>query len=278
MISTKHLRQGQPWVMGIVNLTQDSFFDGGAYYEPEKAVSHAKKMIADGAQLIDVGAESTRPGAQAVPLELEWSRLAPVLEALVKLEGVMVSVDTQKTEIMRRAIDLGVDMINSVNALGDQGAKALLAEKNVWVCLMHMHQTPATMQKQPLDGEHGWQVLLQSLRESLAACLKAGIRRDQIIIDPGFGFGKTPQLNWMLIERASELRAFGYPLLLGASRKSSLGLVTGKAVDDRLIASVSVAAIAAAKGYDVIRAHDVAETYEACAIAHAIHPFEEKSL
>jgi dihydropteroate synthase len=257
-------------VMGILNLTDDSFSDGGLYASPDQALVRAQDMVSEGASIIDVGAESTRPGARSVPLEQEWARLEPVLEKLVLLDGVIISVDTQKKEIMRRSLALGVGMINSVNALGDEGAMSLIADSSALVCLMHMHKSPETMQKRPLGGEEGLSIIISSLEQSVQKSLQAGIQPEQIILDPGFGFGKSPQLNWMLISRIQELRALGYPLLLGASRKSSLGLVTGKDVDDRLSASVAVAAIAVSMGYDIIRAHDVAETYDAYCIAHAI--------
>ncbi len=257
-------------VMGILNLTDDSFSDGGLYVSPDQALARAQDMVSEGASIVDVGAESTRPGARSIPLEQEWARLEPVLEKLVLLDDVIISVDTQKTEIMRRSLALGVGMINSVNALGDEGAMSLIANSNALVCLMHMYKTPKTMQKRPLDGEEGLSIIIRSLEQSVQRSLQAAIQPEQIILDPGFGFGKSPQLNWMLISRIQELRALGYPLLLGASRKSSLGLVTGKGVDDRLSASVAVAAIAVSMGYDIIRAHDVVETYDACCIAHAI--------
>ncbi len=260
---------GEPVVMGIVNVTPDSFSDGGKFLLRDHAVARARQMIEEGAAIIDIGGESTRPGAIAATLEQELERVLPVLEILVS-EGALVSVDTQKTEVMRQAINLGTAMINDVNALQANGAIPVCAASNVAVCLMHKQGTPATMQHAPR-----YDSVVAEVREFLIsrarACEVAGIARERIVIDPGFGFGKTGEHNFSLLRDLREFVALGLPVLAGFSRKSSLGQVTGRAVEDRLAGSLATALIAAQNGAKIIRVHDVKETVDVLKIWRAVN-------
>ncbi len=256
-------------VMGIVNVTPDSFSDGGKFFARDQAVAHARQMIAEGAAIIDIGGESTRPGAIAATLQEELDRVMPVLEILVQ-DGVIVSVDTQKTEVMREAIRAGAAMINDVNALQAPGAIEVCAASNVAVCLMHRQGAPDTMQRAPKYQNVVVEVS-DFLQARAHACESAGIAHDRIVIDPGFGFGKTVEHNFTLLRRLGDLTALGYAVLAGFSRKSSLGAITGRDVDDRLAASLAVALIAAQNGAQILRVHDVKETIDVLKIWRASH-------
>lgn len=246
--------------MGIVNITPDSFSDGGNFLARDQAIAHARQMRDEGAAIIDIGGESTRPGAIAATLQQELDRVMPVLETLAR-DGVMVSVDTQKTAVMREAIRLGACMINDVNALQALGAIEACAESNVAVCLMHKQGAPENMQHAP-----SYQNVTTEVRHFLLgraqACETAGLARTRIVIDPGFGFGKTVEHNFTLLRELNLLAQDKFPVLAGFSRKSSLGAVTGRAVEDRLPASLAVALIAAQNGAKIIRVHDVKETVD----------------
>ncbi|HSW16556.1 MAG TPA: dihydropteroate synthase [Ramlibacter sp.] len=252
----------RPQVMGIVNLTPDSFSDGGSHDSPRAALAHCERLMAEGADILDLGAESTRPGSPPVPLEQERERLMPVLREALRL-GVPVSVDTYKAPLMREALDAGADIVNDIWALRQSGAaEAVAAHGACGVCLMHMHGRPQTMQLSPMEGDpmpHVLGLLQQATDELLAR----GVSRDRIAWDPGIGFGKTPQQNFALLARQGELLARGYPLLVGWSRKSSLGAVTGLDVGERLAPSVAAALIAVERGARVVRVHDVKETVAA---------------
>ena len=252
------LRASGPLVMGIVNLTPDSFYDGGRSLDPGKAISHAKRLIDEGADIVDIGAESTRPGANPVDTRIELERLRPLLAAL-RDSPVPVSVDTMKPEVMRIAIGEGAAMINDVYALRVPGALEAVSGSDASVCLMHMQGEPRTMQTSP-----SYEDVVAEIRSFLAAradaALASGISRDRVIIDPGFGFGKTVDHNMRLLACLESFGELGYPVLFGASRKSSLGTITGRAPDDRLAASLAVALMAAERGASIIRVHDVAET------------------
>ncbi len=256
--------------MGIVNVTPDSFADGGKFLLRDHAVARARQMVEEGAAIIDIGGESTRPGAVAATLEQELERVLPVLEILAG-EGVFVSVDTQKTDVMREAIKRGAAMINDVNALQASGAITVCAESNVAVCLMHKQGTPASMQLAPR-----YESVVTEVREFLIsrrrACAISGIAPERIVIDPGFGFGKTAEHNFRLLRDLREFAALGSPVLAGFSRKSSLGQVTGRAVEDRLAASLATALIAAQNGAKIIRVHDVKETVDVLKIWRAVNP------
>ena len=262
------LSLAQPLVMGIVNVTPDSFSDGGKFLARKQAIAHAQKLIVDGADILDIGGESTRPGAAAASLQEELDRVMPVLQALVG-EGVPISIDTQKTAIMQAAIDAGAAMINDVNALQADGAIEACSRANVAVCLMHMHGTPQTMQKQPIYVDVVREVG-DFLTARATACETAGIARARIVIDPGFGFGKTVEHNFTLLRELRKLVALGYPLLAGYSRKSSLGTVTGRPVDQRLAASLTAAIIATQNGATILRVHDVRETVDALKVMEAV--------
>ncbi|HEX4858816.1 MAG TPA: dihydropteroate synthase [Usitatibacteraceae bacterium] len=253
--------------MGVVNVTPDSFSDGGRYLARDAAVRHAERLIADGADLLDIGGESTRPGAAAASLQEELDRVLPVLEALAAC-GVPLSVDTQKPQVMRAAIFAGASMINDVNALREPGAIEALADSAAAVCLMHMQGTPRTMQESP--QYHSVTVEVGAfLGERALACVKAGIKAPRIVVDPGFGFGKTAEHNLTLLRELPTLTRLGYPVLAGLSRKSTLGAITGRPVELRLAASLAAALIAAQNGATILRVHDVAETVDALKVLKA---------
>jgi dihydropteroate synthase len=252
-----------PKVMAIVNVTPDSFSDGEHGSTAKAALNLAHQLLKDGADILDIGGESTRPGAAAVSPEEECLRIQPVIEELVQW-GVPVSVDTRHTRTMLAALDWGVDIINDVQALRDGGAvQALARHGQAGVCLMHMRgDDPATMQSQITQADVLHEVA-EFLSGRVQACVKAGIAAERMVLDPGIGFGKSPDQNWRLLQYQSELLKLGYPLLVGWSRKSTLGLVTGRAVHERLPASIAAAVLAAERGARVIRVHDVAATVDA---------------
>ncbi len=258
----------RPLVMGIVNVTPDSFSDGGHFYSPERAVAHALRLVDQGADLLDIGGESTRPGAQPVSVEEELSRIRPVLQGLSNC-GVPLSVDTLKPEVMRAAIRAGADMINDVNALRADGAVEAVADSGAAVCLMHMQGEPRTMQHAPC-----YQDVVAEVGDFLAARIavaeQGGIARERIVIDPGFGFGKSLEHNLALLSGLGELQALGVPLLAGLSRKSMLGALTGLPVEERMVPSVAAAVISALKGAKILRVHDVKETRQALQIVGAL--------
>lgn len=251
----------RPRVMGIVNVTPDSFSDGGAHADTASALAHCERLVAEGADILDIGGESTRPGAPPVGVEEELARVLPVIEGARAL-GVPLSVDTLKPEVMRAAIGAGVDVVNDVQALRRPGALEAVAASPVGVCLMHMRGDPRTMQQQTRYDDVVAEVV-DFLRERVQALVAAGIAADRITLDPGIGFGKTPEQNLELLRRQHELLALGHPLLLGWSRKSTLGVLTGRPVGERLSASVAAALAAVARGARIVRVHDVAATVDA---------------
>ena len=259
----------RPQVMGIVNVTPDSFSDGGRYGSTAAALRHCEQLLKEGADILDIGGESTRPGSPAVPLDEELSRVVPLVREAVTL-GVPISVDTYKPEVMRAVLDLGADIVNDIWALRQPGAAAAVAaHPQCGVCLMHMHRDPQTMQQAPMDGDVVPQVL--SFLELQAHHLLAlGVEKTRILLDAGIGFGKTVEQNFALLARHSELLAAGYPLLAGWSRKSSLGAVTGLEVDQRMVPSVAAAVLAVERGASVVRVHDVRETVAALAVWSAM--------
>ncbi len=262
------LRLDRPLVMGIVNLTPDSFSGDGFANDVDRAVAHAHAQIAAGADVLDIGAESTRPGAQPTELAEELRRLLPVLNALWGC-GVPVSIDTYKPRVMAEALAAGADMINDITGFGDPAALEIVARSNCGLCIMHTLDAPLTMQQAPRYRD-----VVSEVRGFLAArlmdCRQAGIADERIMLDPGFGFGKTLEHNLALLRRLPELRVDGLPLLIGISRKSMLGAITGRAVDERLCASVAAALLAAQRGAAILRVHDVAATRDALAVWSAL--------
>lgn len=263
----------RPLVMGILNVTPNSFSDGGHFYSLESAISRAEQMIADGVDIIDIGAESTRPGVPSVPQAEELRRLMPVLYALRDC-GKPISVDTNKSAVMREVIDAGADMINDVNAFRDVGALALLAGSDCGLCIMHMQGEPQTMQQQP-QYDNVTQEVTAFLQQRVDAAVAAGIARERICIDPGFGFGKTLAHNTALLRNLRGIAdALDLPLLAAMSRKSMLGALTGKPVEQRLAGSLAAALAAAAQGAAIVRVHDVAETVDALTVWQAALPLK----
>jgi len=262
------LENTRPLVMGIVNLTPDSFSGDGMAADCDRALRHAQAQIAAGADLLDVGAESTRPGAQPVSVEDEIARLLPVLAGLRGC-GVPISVDTYKPEVMRAALAAGADMINDICGFADPAAIEAVAGSDCSVCIMHMQGEPRSMQAAPHYGDVVDEVGA-FLAERAAACEAAGISRDRVLLDPGFGFGKSLLHNLELFRHLPQLGAMGWPLLVGVSRKSMLGAITGKAIEERLAASVSAAVLAAQRKAAIIRVHDVAATRDALAVWAAV--------
>lgn len=260
----------EPQLMGILNVTPDSFSDGGRFVEPSCAVAQARQMVAEGASIIDIGGESTRPGAQAVAVEDELHRVLPVIQAL-RASGLAatISIDTCKPEVMRAAVAAGAGIINDVYALRQPGALEAAAELNVPVCLMHMQGEPRTMQAAPHYDDVVAEVR-DFLLARVEACLAAGIARHNIILDPGFGFGKTVAHNLVLLKHLPVLCALGYPVLVGLSRKSMLGALLNTSVEERLYGTVALTTIAVAAGARVIRVHDVRANRDAMRVAMAV--------
>jgi dihydropteroate synthase len=262
----------QPKVMGIVNVTPDSFSDGGKYASSGSAICHAEKLLKDGAAILDIGGESSRPGAPQVPLDVELSRVLPVVIEAVKL-GVPVSVDTYKPQVMQAVLDAGADIINDIWALRQPGAEAVIAKHaSCGVCLMHMHKEPQTMQSEPMQDDVDTivaQVLYFLQQRKKDICL-IGIDPTRISIDPGIGFGKTVEQNFALLARQQVLLALGLPILSGWSRKSSLGAITGLSMAQRMPPSVVAAVLAVQNGASIVRVHDVQETVAALKVLKAV--------
>lgn len=257
-----------PLIMGIVNVTPDSFSDGGLLPTATAAVEHAMRLVDEGADILDIGGESTRPGAQPVSAAEELERVIPVLEAL-RDAGVPVSIDTQKPEVMVAAIRAGASMINDVNALQAEGALDAVATTSVALCLMHKQGEPQTMQQQPSYRDVVAEVQ-EFLAARVAAALAAGVARERLLIDPGFGFGKSLEHNLTLLRQLDRLEALGVPLLAGLSRKTMLGTITGNAVGERVHASVAAAVLAVMKGARILRVHDVRATRDALKVIRAV--------
>ena len=264
----------RPWVMGIVNITPDSFSDGGQQALTAQALRHAEKLLGDGAQILDIGGESTRPGATAVPLSQELARLMPFVREAVRWH-VPISVDTYKPEVMQAVLDCGVDIINDIWALRQPGAERVIAaHPGCGVCLMHMHRDPQTMQLETMAGDV-LAVVETFLQDRVRVLLEQGIAAQRLVLDPGIGFGKTVAQNFQLLARQAELLRLGYPILAGWSRKSALGAVLSKEGQvpepaQRQSASVAAALLAVERGASVVRVHDVKETVDALKVWQAI--------
>ena len=265
----RSLDLSRPQVMGILNVTPDSFSDGGRYSRLDAALRHAEAMVRAGATLIDVGGESTRPGAPAVSEQAELERVCPVVEALARELDVVISVDTSTAAVMRESTGLGAGLINDVRSLQRPGALEAAAASGLPVCLMHMRGEPGNMQDDPRYPDIHAEVH-DFLAERLAACVAAGIARERVLLDPGFGFAKTLEHNLRLFQHVERLHAFGLPLLVGVSRKSMIGKVLDRSVDARLYGSLALAALAVAKGAQIVRVHDVAETVDVVRMIAAV--------
>ncbi len=264
------LNLNRPHVMGIVNVTPDSFSDGGKYTSIDLAVAHGLKLIAEGADILDIGGESTRPGAAPVSLDEELRRVIPVIEALSAVSTVPLSIDTYKPEVMRQSIAAGIDIVNDVRALQEDHAVKIVANSNVGVCLMHMQGMPQTMQVAPSYQDVVAEVK-QFLLERMQVVMSAGIAQERIVLDPGFGFGKTTEHNIALIQHLGEIGELG-PLLVGLSRKSVLGKIAGGDELQRLHAGLAASVISAMKGAKILRVHDVKATVDALKVVTAVLP------
>lgn len=258
----------RPIIMGIVNVTPDSFSDGGQHSSTETAIRHARQLIEQGAQIIDVGGESTRPGAEPVPVKRELQRVLPVIEAL-RHAGVAISLDTCKPDVMKAGLEAGADIINDVTGFFEQQSRAVVASHpDCGLCVMHMQGEPRTMQSDPV-----YEDVVREVREKLSGLAQAlqssGIAKSRICLDPGFGFGKTVAHNYELLRHLDQLVGLGYPVLIGVSRKSMIGAVTGRSIDQRVFGSVAGALIGVMAGARVVRVHDVAQTRDALAVWRA---------
>ena len=265
----------KPLVMGILNITSDSFSDGGVYLEQHSAFSRAQEMIAEGVDIIDVGGESTKPGALPISLDEELSRVIPIIEHIRKNSDICISIDTYKPAVMKAAVSAGAGFINDIKALRSDGALSTAMELGVPVCLMHMQGDPLSMQENPTYANDVVEEINTFFIERIKACEQAQIPRHRLILDPGFGFGKLVANNLLLVKKLSEFKRHQLPLLLGASRKNTLGVVTNEPVQRRLAAGLAVSVFAALQGVSMIRTHDVAETNQALKMVDAIMKAEQ---
>jgi dihydropteroate synthase len=256
-------------IMGVINTTPDSFSDGGQFDSLDKAFAQARHMIAAGVDILDIGGESTRPGAEEVAVEEELQRTIPLIRAIREVSDLPISIDSNKSDVMRAAVEAGASIINSIWALRLEDSLQVAAQLDVPVCLMHMQGTPATMQNNPSYNNVVTEVM-EFLSQRIEAAVAAGVARHNIIIDPGFGFGKTLQHNLLLLKSLPEFRKLGVPVLVGMSRKGMIGAILDKPAHERLYGSLSVAVMAAMLGADIIRVHDVAETADALAMVRAV--------
>jgi len=268
-LGSQTLSLDRPLVMGVLNVTPDSFSDGGKFFATDAAIRQAERMFAAGAAIVDVGGESSRPGAGQISEDEELDRVIPVIETISDGTDIAVSIDTSKPGVMRAAVNAGASMINDVYALRQDGAVEAASELDVAVCLMHMQGEPGTMQENPgyqdIPGD-----ILDFLSKRITACRDAGIDDEKIVIDPGFGFGKTHEHNVRLLASLDRFQELGMPLLVGLSRKSTLGALTGKDVEERLPAGIAAAILAVERGAHIVRTHDVDETIDALKIASAV--------
>lgn len=263
------LDMSRPHVMGIVNVTPDSFSDGGQYNQLDSALAHARRLVLEGADFVDVGGESTRPGAAPVSVQEELDRVCPVVETIAAELDTVISVDTSTPEVIREAARLGAGLVNDVRALQRDGAVAAAVASELPVCLMHMQGQPSTMQARP-QYQNVRRDVTSFLMDRVRILEEAGVAPSKILLDPGFGFGKTLAHNLDLLKSLAQMRVLGYPLLVGLSRKSMLGEITGRDVSERLPASLAVATIAAMQGAAIIRVHDVRETVDAIKVVSAL--------
>ncbi|WP_109399657.1 dihydropteroate synthase [Proteus sp. TJ1640] len=262
------LNLSAPQVMGILNVTPDSFSDGGTHNSLNDAVDHAAKLIAEGATIIDIGGESTRPGASDVSIDEELQRVVPVVEAIRQRFDIWISVDTSKAQVITESANVGASIINDIRSLQEPGALEAAAKTGLPVCIMHMQGNPKTMQQSP-HYENVMMDIDRFLQENIQRCVDAGIEKNQIILDPGFGFGKNLAHNYQLLAHLSELHHFGLPILAGMSRKSMVGQLLNVPPQERVAGSVACAVIAAMQGAQIIRVHDVKETVDAMKVVQA---------
>jgi len=268
----KSLSLKKPVVMGILNVTPDSFSDGGEYSSFELACKHADEMVEQGASIIDIGGESTRPGAADVNLCEELSRVIPLVEYIARHHDVWISIDTSKAEVMKQAVEAGAHLINDVRALQEPGALEMATRLQVPVCLMHMQGQPRSMQDAP-EYSDVVDEIKQFFKQRIQACCDAGLKREHLLIDPGFGFGKSLAHNYELLNRLEEFKSLGTPILAGLSRKSMMGNLLSRDVPHRLAGSLAGAMLSAQRGADIIRVHDVAETVDVLKVLDATHHF-----
>ena len=268
------LRLDRPQVMGIVNATPDSFSDGGLHFDAAAAIAQGLKLAAEGADILDIGGESTRPGAQEVPLDEELRRVVPVIERLAKETSLPISIDTSKPEVMRAAVAAGAGMINDVHALRREGALDAAAQLGVPVVLMHMQGEPGGMQAAPHYDDVVGEVK-RFLADRVLSCQMAGIDKKRIVIDPGFGFGKSLEHNLALLAQLGQFASIEAPLLVGLSRKRMIGAITGREMDQRAAGSAAAALLAVERGACIVRVHDVAATRDALSMYQALRPFEK---
>ncbi len=261
-------------VMGILNVTPDSFSDGGQFNHIDKALLHAEKMLKNGATIIDVGGESTRPGAKSVPLQEELDRVIPIIEKINQQLDVVISIDTSKPQVMLEAKNAGAGLINDVTALQEDGAMHMASQLDLPICLMHMKGTPRSMQQSPIY-KNVVDDVLDFFKQRVDLCVKKGIERNQLIIDPGFGFGKTVEHNLQLLDGLTHFKTLGLPILIGLSRKSLLQQITQQSVENRLAGSLSLAVIASLNGGTIFRVHDVRETVDALNVVQALTAYSK---
>ncbi len=268
-LGPRSLELDAPKVMGVLNVTPDSFSDGGKFLDHDDALRQAEVIVNAGASIIDVGGESTRPGADRVSEPEELDRVIPVIEAITAISDIAISIDTSKPAVMQAAVEAGAVMINDVYALRQQGAVDLMSKLDAAVCIMHMQGEPGTMQDKPkykaIPGD-----ILEFLSDRISACRSAGIGADRIVVDPGFGFGKTHEHNVCLLAGLEQFQELEMPLVVGLSRKRTLGALTGKAVGERLPSGIAAAVLAVERGANIVRTHDVGETVDALKIAKAV--------
>lgn len=270
----KILDLSTPKVMGILNVTPDSFSDGGFFSDIDKALQQAAKMVEQGAAIIDVGGESTRPGASDVPLTQELDRVIPIIEKINSNLDCWISIDTSKAQVMREAVNAGADLINDVRALSEDGAVAVAADANVPVCLMHMQGAPRSMQAAP-DYDNLIEEVKSFLLQRVAVCNAAGIKKENIILDLGFGFGKRLEHNFQLLQATKQFVDLGYPLLTAFSRKSMFGQLLNRDINNRLAGSLAGALIAVQQGSQILRVHDVAETVDVIKVLQEVNSFKQ---
>ena len=256
--------------MGVLNITNDSFSDGGNYLDSEKAYEQAMHLINEGADLIDIGGESSKPGALEVPINVELERVVPVIKKIRAVSDICISIDTYKPEIMHAAVEAGANIINDVFALQKEGSLEMAAHLAMPICLMHMQGKPQTMQKNPSYSAGIIPEIMKFFSERIKRCVAIGIRKDRLILDPGFGFGKKVADNMLLLKDIVSFKQFNLPLLLGVSRKSTIGVLLNKDVNERLIGSVALAVYAALQGVAILRVHDVDETKQALHLINMI--------